>query len=451
MKIYKYIKCLILIGLVIISACSSENSSTEDDQIDVVDPVNVCNVSQNVTVQQLGSDLQGQFDFACFGAEIAINASGSRIIVGSPCDDEGGDLAGKASVFEFNGTSWIQIGSNILGKMEDDNTATGVSINSLGDIIGITGFGYNGNIGTGHARVYQFNGSEWQQKGGDILPPSGSSEQFGSSLAMDASGNRIILGVPSIEIDGVIRGGARVFDYNQQTDSWEQVGDIVELTSICEYCTLAGGGNAVSMSDDGMIISLSNSSSQISGGGKFVIAFRFNGSEWSPIQCNKDFPSQVCNNGSSFITGVLSDDGTRMIIGDPIRASNSSGFTYFLDVNLSEMKRIDLVQGEILQGDFGHSVGINNNGTRFVIYEAYSESGSSTNKGQIYLYQEVDNNICQIETLIEVPEIIDNPRTSSVSNSRITMSTNGRRFALSSSNTPNNGSKGVVRIYEISE
>ena len=65
--------------------------------------------------------------------------------------------------------NWTQIGSEINGEDAANASGESVSISADGSTVAIGAPGNSGNgISSGHVRVYQFNGSDWIQKGIDI-------------------------------------------------------------------------------------------------------------------------------------------------------------------------------------------------------------------------------------------------------------------------------------------
>ena len=48
---------------------------------------------------------------------ISMNASGDRIIIGAVQNDTFENLGGKVSVYDWNGSSWIQVGNSFMGTL----------------------------------------------------------------------------------------------------------------------------------------------------------------------------------------------------------------------------------------------------------------------------------------------------------------------------------------------
>lgn len=71
----------------------------------------------NPVIDQIGNEIQGYVDGDDFGSAVASNSDGTYVIVGAPAHDS---LTGMVRVFNFDGTTWNQIGSDIKGSVALD-------------------------------------------------------------------------------------------------------------------------------------------------------------------------------------------------------------------------------------------------------------------------------------------------------------------------------------------
>lgn len=178
---------------------------------------------------------------------ISMNATGDRVVLGGPNYEHGTGYTfspnpalsgmgmhytnklGRVKVYQWDGTSWSQLGSEILGDRGSDEFGESVSMNSTGDriIIGAVGYdgppGSNGTLnGVGHARVYQWDGTSWTQLGADIMGAA-KYEQFGEDVSINSAGDRVAISAAEYGTD---RGLMRIFQWDGT--SWAQLGaDIV--------------------------------------------------------------------------------------------------------------------------------------------------------------------------------------------------------------------------------
>ena len=104
----------------------------------------------------MSSDINGNSSYDYFGWSVDINYAGDRIVVGAPYDDNGGSNSGSVSVFDWNGTSWVQVGNNINGTSNSEYFGWSVAINDFGDKI-LAGAPDNDNGGTDVGQVKIMN------------------------------------------------------------------------------------------------------------------------------------------------------------------------------------------------------------------------------------------------------------------------------------------------------
>ena len=151
---------------------------------------------------QLGSDIDGQAVGEQSGTSISLNSSGTILAVSAPRAMDNAVMKGKVRLFEWNGSSWIQKGSDILGSNQGDVFGESISISANGNtvIVGAPSFlgeGYLSPTGpTGYARVFEWNGSNWIQKGIDINGTA-PNDIAGSAVSINENGTVIAIGVSS--------------------------------------------------------------------------------------------------------------------------------------------------------------------------------------------------------------------------------------------------------------
>jgi len=105
---------------------------------------------------QVGADIDGEAAGDESGLSVAMNAVGDTVIIGANGNDGNGDYAGQARVFTLTDGGWVQVGADIDGENEYDNSGYSEAMNAVGDTV-IIGAPFNdGNgDGSGHARVFR--------------------------------------------------------------------------------------------------------------------------------------------------------------------------------------------------------------------------------------------------------------------------------------------------------
>ncbi|WAC25134.1 beta strand repeat-containing protein [Blastomonas sp. SL216] len=217
-------------------------------------------IGSGFTASDISSlDLGGMLDVTDqFGISVALNAAGDRLAVGAPSDDGFGNSvqnAGAVHLFRFTGSSFAggalagTIGRGYIGTRNfdvgasleaNDNFGRSVSLNGSGDrlAVGAIGDDGSGNIasGAGSVRLFTFANTSF---GGAALASTigrgysgtgnldlGTSletdDGFGTSVALNASGNRLVVG--AIGDDGfqnqlIDSGSVRLFFFTDNNFS----------------------------------------------------------------------------------------------------------------------------------------------------------------------------------------------------------------------------------------
>ena len=183
----------------------------------------------NGSWSQVGSDIDGEANSDDSGRSVAMSSDGTRIAIGAPYNDgNNGKNSGHVRVYDYSNGSWSQVGSDIDGEATGDLSGYSVAISSDGSRIAIGATysdGVNGNS-SGHVRVYDYSNGSWSQVGSDI-DGEVSYGYSGDSVAMSSDGNRIAIGATySDGVNGNYSGHVRVYDYSN--GSWSQVGSDID-------------------------------------------------------------------------------------------------------------------------------------------------------------------------------------------------------------------------------
>lgn len=139
------------------------------------------------------------------GSDVGINADGSNVVIG----EENYNQMGRTGIYSWNGTKYLRKGSDITGLGNYDQNGKSVAINGSGNIIISAGTGIGSLISDGNARVFKFEGADWEQLGPTFVGQD--SEKLGAGLAINASGNTIALGSPG---ENNNKGALRVYRYD---------------------------------------------------------------------------------------------------------------------------------------------------------------------------------------------------------------------------------------------
>ena len=189
------------------------------------------------TWTQLGADIDGEAAGEIFGRSLSLSSDGNHLAIGAPHNDDIGAKLGHVRVYQWSGTGWIQMGTDIDGETVGDYSGFSVSLSSDGNRLA------NGAIWASHARVYQWSGTAWVQLGADIDGEQ-ASDQSGRSVSLSDDGNRLAIGAPMNDGNGSESGHTRVYQWSDST--WTQLGADIDGEATKDY-----SGESVSLSADG--------------------------------------------------------------------------------------------------------------------------------------------------------------------------------------------------------
>ena len=199
--------------------------------------------------QQLGDDIDGKAALDESGWSVALSADGSVLAVGSPYSNSGGRSSGNARVFKWTSSAWQQLGDDINGEVAGDESGWSVSLSGDGLTLAV-GAPYNsgGGFSSGHARVFKWTLSAWEQVG-DGINGEAANDQCGRSIALSRDGTLLALGAPYNDGTGENSGHTRVFMWTSR--SWEQIGDDIDGEEAGDE-----SGWSVALSEDGNILAV---------------------------------------------------------------------------------------------------------------------------------------------------------------------------------------------------
>ncbi|MDP7399114.1 MAG: hypothetical protein QF541_19755, partial [Lentisphaeria bacterium] len=119
---------------------------------------------------QLGEDIDGEAEADYSGRSVSLSADGTTVAIGAHFNQGNGPGSGHVRIYQWNGTAWIQRGTDIDGEALGNHSGWSVSLSTDGNTVAI-GAPFNHGNGPGpvygHVRIYQWNGTAWTQRGTD--------------------------------------------------------------------------------------------------------------------------------------------------------------------------------------------------------------------------------------------------------------------------------------------
>ena len=122
--------------------------------------------------------------------------------------------------------TWYPMGDDRDGEEVGDNHGGAVSLSGDGMRLAVGAKKHDdGGADTGHARVYRWLSSSWDQLGGDLGDEVGfaAGDQAGSAVSLSKDGSRVAVGAAQIGSPG--KGKVRVFQHDDASSKWAQLGD----------------------------------------------------------------------------------------------------------------------------------------------------------------------------------------------------------------------------------
>ena len=379
---------------------------------------------------QLGLDIDGEAAGDRSGYSVSLNDSGTVLAIGAILNSGNGTYSGHTRVYAWNGSTWIQRGSDINGEMAGDYSGHSVSLSNDGNILAIGAKFNDGNgSNSGHVRIYSWNGSNWNQLGSDI---DGEAAGDNSGFSVSLNNNGTILGIGAIYNDGngSNSGSVRVYFWNGNT--WSQRGNDID--------GITQSGYSVSLNDDGDLLAIGERNYNLSSGRTRV--YYWNGSSW--IQRGNDIIGES-NNDYSGHSVSFNGDGLLLAIGAIYNNGNgnSSGHVriYYWNSN-SWIQRGNDINGEVAFDNSGFSVSLNGAGNIVAIGARYND-GSGIDSGHVRIYS------WNGSSWNKLGADIDGEAATDESGYSVSLNENGTVLAIGAIYNDGNGiDSGSVRVYK---
>ena len=158
-----------------------------------------------------GDTIWGDAAFDHLGTSVAINNDGSQIIISATNNDSTANNAGQVKVFNFNGTNWTQKGNDLYGFNDSDLFGSSVDISNNGNTIAVGATNNDESYdNAGQVCVYAFSSGMWEQTGGN-LNGEANGDQSGSAVSISATGDTIAIAAKYNDDAANTAGQVRVY------------------------------------------------------------------------------------------------------------------------------------------------------------------------------------------------------------------------------------------------
>ncbi|MTB52082.1 T9SS type A sorting domain-containing protein [Lewinella sp. W8] len=370
--------------------------------------INLCPVYSQT---QIGQTLTEFAADDTFGASVAINDAGNRILTSAPrFNTNGVDLAGRADAYQLEGDRWVPLGSTLEGVP----TVVGL----FGQGLDMSASGNRIALGNNNAQpqVYEWNEAigDWEQMGEDLEFP-GQPDADCKTFRFTQDENTLVVGATG-------SGSESVSQFQWNGTNWIAVGNPLEVPV----------QNELAISDNAQTVAVLFRENR---GANGIRIYTFNGTDWS-LQFTRTFSASIIvSDGFD-----LSADGTRIVLsyGDDQNAASGVTFETYDLIGGDWVKEISDLNVTPLR-ERNNALRMSADGTTFIVgtgMEGGGEEGAGTR-----IYQQ-RNNAWELAHYFDY----DNYDESILGNVDITP--DGSKVVFGRSRRTN---VGFVEVYEISE
>ena len=249
--------------------------------------------------------------------------------IGADWNDGAASSAGHVRIYKNIGGTWTQLGSDIDGAGWSSYFGHDLALSSDGSIVAIGGWGNDSNSlsSNGYAQVYEYDNTSdsWTQVGSTIYGTWAT--RSGTSLSLNSDGTILAIGAPYYDPPGESSfsnsGQIRVFERDDAnaTLGWTQIGSDIYGE---EYNDLFG--RSVELNSDGSILAAGGYDNTYQVGSGVVRVYENIGGTWTKIGIDIFGEASGDESGAETSSIALNSDGNIMVIGANSQ-SNSSGYT----------------------------------------------------------------------------------------------------------------------------
>jgi len=370
------------------------------------------------TYSQLGTQISPWSIKTSGGDSIAMNSTGSRVIVGCKDGYVGSkgtaNPTGSVRIYSLTNQIWSQLGTEIYGPEANSGFGSSVAINDAGNIIAVGASG--SNSGAGKVYIYMYNGSTWVNTytfDKNRLGNNVAGDRVGFSISFNKAGTKIAIGaigyesINSTNATVIDSGVVRVYNYNLYTSVWDQsANDIAGIIPVGLNLGLVAGSNFgfnVSMNDTGERVAISQLRNNgltgigVATGSARVFQYRYATTgqgalpeAWLPLGDQMDIDEESDNMpiGASL---SFNSAGDKLAVGvsysGPDGSDVNTGYAKVFSYNGTAWNKIgNTIVGSLNGDNFGSSVAINDAGNKIVVGCTGSDD-FSLNAGKAEIYE----------------------------------------------------------------
>ncbi|WP_460219824.1 CARDB domain-containing protein [Psychroserpens sp. MEBiC05023] len=242
---------------------------------------------------------------------VSLNATGNILAIGTPTVGNAVPISGRVRIYENIAGTWTQIGDDIYGQIQTEESGFSLSLNADGTIVAI-GAPWGSN-NPGSVRIYQNIAGAWSQVGVDLIGEA-NNDRFGWSVDLNADGNIVAISAPQNGGNGSNSGHVRIFENIAGT--WTQIGNAIEGEAEGDF-----SGWSISTNSEGTVVAIGAFQNDGNGANSgHTRIYQNNGGVWTKVGDDIDGESEGDNAG---VAVSLNGDGSTLVIG--ARSNDGNG------------------------------------------------------------------------------------------------------------------------------
>jgi len=307
--------------------------------------------------KQLGANVEGDI-VAKHHHFTGFSADGSRLAFGERWFDK---ERGLVRVFDFNGSNWVPVGSPLHGEEAKEGFfRCYLSGDGSALVVGSPWFRRN----TGKLTVYRFENGDWRKIGQDLVGEKKGDYSSMGSITHD--GSRVVTSSYSYDDE---RGHVKVYDYDADSDQWQQIGNTIQGSAKGERF----GGEVFLSGDGSRFIAGAQYANNKAG---YAAIYELQNGTWEPI---KTMLGDTDEPGECGARNAASADGSRFAY-----SCVESGKVFVYDVDMGAFV------GDVIESEgSGKGIGLSSDGSRIVIASPMSEA--KRGKVELFEYDHLDS------------------------------------------------------------
>jgi hypothetical protein len=333
------------------------------------------NKKECVAQVQIGADIIGEAANDQLGNSVSM-PNKNTICIGGWRNDGAGNSAGHARVYDWNGSAWVQRGADLNGVAAGDWFGYYVNMPDENTIAVTAPYGSNGAItGAGYVKIFTWNGSSWVQKG-NTLYGTATNDYFGWMVIMPDADHFITSAIYS-DLNGSNSGMVQVYDWNGT--NWVQRGvNILGLAADDRY------GWSVAMPTINTIAASATFNSTPQSNIGLVQIFDWNGTAW--VQRGSNLIGEA--SGDQFGTYIQMPNENTICASARFNdgAGTTAGHTRVFTWNGTDwVQKGSDIDGEAAGDESGNCLWMPN--ADWIAVGAHKNDGNGVNSGNVRIYK----------------------------------------------------------------